>query len=369
MLVADTLLQASLFAVPSYSLSSRFELKYSHFSKFARPIVYSKLDLEMQYVVFKRSLSSAVFIDKVQIRVSTNTDSRFFYCNFIDCHGKDGGAIEAHASVTIKNCLFQQCHAEYGGAVLCTSNFISNSSIYEEVSASDRFSVFMFEEDAFHTKMYTNSFSKCKSGNSAFVKFGSEFVIKHSNFTSLEAHSLAGFEVGRTAALIQFCNFAGMRARVRSCALSLWQCGNFLVTANFIGLRVGGKDPQTSVVCWCDGSAQTGTFSMCTVSDVSFRAGALIYGLTGERIEVVDCCFSTEESKVVNTEPFFSLRDNKYESECSVVNVVPQIRHTVAGSYHIRYTGKLELVFVLFSVFSGAFLVSSFLTVIRFWSL
>ena len=365
LLVAGAALGSSFFSLPASSGPSVFSLRLSSFARFSKPVVFSRVSLDLHSVTFKHGLSNAVFVDGTRRQSGFVTPARFFRCKFVDLSGGTGGAIEAVAPLTILFCWFENCKAENGGAVFCDSDFTSNYSRYHRIHADMDCSLFKFQQRGMYTHICANSFSRCRASRAAFVKFGSDFVMMDCNMTKAQARSLAGIEVGRDAAIVRHCNFVEFKTSSRPCAMSLWQCTGFQVTANFFNLTAGSRSPQASVVCWCDGSEQIGTFSKCVVVGVSFHAGTLIYANAGASIEIRDCCFPVEQARVFNAEPFFVVHGNRYNESCPTVRVVPQQLDWRNPVIRGKFVLELHWLFVGVGLAGAAFLLSYFLFTIE----
>ena len=361
LLVAGAALGSPFFSLPASSGPSSFNLRFSSFARFSKPVVFSRVSLDLHSVTFSHGLSNAVFVDGTRRQRGFVTRARFFRCKFFGLSGGTGGAIEATVPVTILFCSFEKCKAKNGGAVYCGSDFTSNYSRYNNIRASALYSLFKFEENGLYTHICSNSFSRCSAWKAAFVKFGSEFVMMDCNLTKAQANSLPGIETGGNTATVSHCNFVELKATSKPCAMSLWQCKEFDVTANFFNLTVGGTDPETSVVCWCDGNKQVGTFSKCTVADVSFQAGALIYALCGGAIEIRDCCFPVDQSLVFNDKPIFSVRGNRYNVTCPTIDIVPQQLDLGESRIRGRFVLELHWLFVRVGLAGAAVLIIYFL--------
>jgi hypothetical protein len=244
---------------------------------------------------FSPLLSRDVSLDSTDRVENPHIETTFLNCHFqnINYVNGTGGAISSDRSVCVFLCSFTSICASYGGAIACSSDLRSLFSSYIRITSLHGFGLFSLADDAEQTQFEFNAYHYILIGeNSAFKKFGGGLDVLSCNFTDFIAKGcLPGCDVGANTPKITHCVMHSVRAHYRMGALSLWLCKDFVITVTFVNISIAVPSDLNALVCWLDGSDQTGTFENCNLIASEVTSGKCIYCFESNRVSISNCRF------------------------------------------------------------------------------
>jgi hypothetical protein len=303
---------------------------------------------------FSPRLSSHLHFSATQ-RIENRTDPLLLlFCIFsaLTSPNESGGAIRSRSSVTTLSCVFQNCSAVSGGAVDCQGNFVSNFSKFERIEGTGLNGLFELTDGSDSLGLYGNTVSRVFVGHSVmFTKHGGDAEIVGTNFTeAVSGTRHPGFELGGNKPIVVGSLLQNFAAETSLAGIVLWQCSGFLVTAVFrnFSIRKGGGDG--ALVCWLDGSLQTGEFVECTAVSMAKRGKLFACGASKAVIFRM-CCFEVPRERCCNESPALKFEDCKFAVANCPVRTVPTMKQ-IAG--HLMRGGHSEAPVFTILGFAGA---------------
>jgi hypothetical protein len=207
--------------------------------------------------------------------------------------------------------------------VSCRSPFIANYSHFDRIKSRTVCGLFEFPDSGDPVTFAASTVCRIVTRQfSMFTKHGGSITILSVNFTNAFAgQRLPGPELGGNAPDVRLCLLQDFTSDTSIGGITLWQCSGFRVTAAFRNLSVRhGGDP--AIICWLDGSLQTGVFTGCSVVETPALRGHLFVCQESRKIVFRDCCFAVSKERCCNAVGAFTFESAVFDAAvCRTIDI------------------------------------------------